>query len=665
MFLFVTVGNTMSNHQPIQDAGFGSFFRYHGWLAPGIKLFRRIGFPAKAAWLSAMFVIPLVILLGLLWSDVSEQVETTRSEETGIHYVGPVTEYITAVQNERRAAMAKAADQADTLAKANAAFDKLVAQQKAFGTAAATVEGFENLRKAHATLPQAAQAADPDAMFVAHNAVIDAAISLIAHIADDSQLALDPELDTYHLMNVGVLLGPQYSENLARLRGLGYTTLLNKQALSPERAKILHKTLALIDYIDGHVENSYKQGVENFPEVAKQFNMATVDSSRTAFLDALNKQVLGETTNSDAAAFLALANTAVDNQRAIDQQLRARLESQLNARITRLQQAFYTKLGVCLLFIFIALYLMLAFYKVMTGGLREVAGHLTEITQGNLGTVPTPWGSDEAAQLMVTLGDMQVSLRRIASSVKESAGSVQTASEEIASASQDLSQRTEASAASLEQSAASMEQISSTVQHTSDTVAGASAIVQENTASATRGGEVIAQVVNTMESIRTSSNQIGEIISVIDGIAFQTNILALNAAVEAARAGEQGRGFAVVASEVRALAGRSAAAAKEIKTLITASIGQVENGSKVVAEAGTTIHDIVANASKINALMAEITSATKEQSVGITEVGAAIHNLDENTQQNAALVEQTASAATSLAEQAQRLAQDVAFFKFK
>jgi methyl-accepting chemotaxis protein len=176
---------------------------------------------------------------------------------------------------------------------------------------------------------------------------------------------------------------------------------------------------------------------------------------------------------------------------------------------------------------------------------------------------------------------------------------------------------------------------------------------------------VISQVVSTMQGINASSAKIADIISVIDGIAFQTNILALNAAVEAARAGEQGRGFAVVASEVRSLAGRSAEAAKEIKRLISASIEQVERGTQVVGEAGKTIEDILGNAGRIDTLMTEIANATREQSLGVNQVGAAVHDLDQNTQQNAALVEETAAAATALSDQAARLAQEVSFFKLK
>ncbi|MCX7275773.1 MAG: methyl-accepting chemotaxis protein [Burkholderiales bacterium] len=656
----------MSTRHPNYDAGFGSFFRYHGWLAPGVKLFRSISFPAKAAWISIMLVIPLALLVWLFWQQTSDQINITQSEQQGIAYVTPITEYIAAAQNLRRSATAKSADMAEMQTKANAAFEKVVAQQKLF-TASATGSNnrFQALSKVHSAIAQAPVAATLEETFAAHSAVIHEALRLISDVADDAQLSLDPELESYHVMNVGVLLGPKYSEQLARLRGLGYAAMASKEPLAPKISELLHENMALIEFIDEQVENSYRLGVEDFPEVAKTFDMKGVDDSRGALLKAIETDILGESIKGDPAAFLAMATTAVDKQRAIDLQLRERLNGMLDARLSRLKRAFFSELGICLLSIALAVYLMLAFYKVMMGGLQEVSGHLTEITKGNLTTAPKPWGTDEVAQLMLTMGAMQLSLRKIASSVREGAGSVQTASDEIASASLDLSQRTESNAASLEKTAASMEQITATVKHTADSVQGATSIVRENAASATRGGEVISQVVKTMDGIRTSSNQIGEIIGVIDGIAFQTNILALNAAVEAARAGEQGRGFAVVASEVRSLAGRSAAAAKEIKTLISASIEQVEVGTRVVAEAGTTIGEIVANAGKIDTLMGEIATATREQTQGVAEVATAVQDLDQSTQQNAALVEQTASAASSLAEQAQRLTDDVAFFKFK
>ncbi len=611
-----------------------------------------------------MFLVPLVFMLWIIWGDAQDQIVFTRSEQQGLLYTKPVLTLIEAAQGLRRAATENK-NLSEAQGTLKTAFDAVAQQQKEQGAAFKTDAGFDALQKAYNAVQQKPLAADLDSTFLAHTEVINAAITLIGNIADGSQLSLDPELDTYHLMNISVLAGPQYTEQLSRIRRLSALTLEDKEPPTSLRRRLTSDAVVLLKFLDDAIENSYQQGIVHFPEVAKTIDMQGVDAARELFLAAVEKQVLIETPSGDANALRALGLTVGDKQSRMNDQLMARLQVQLQARIERLQQTLYRNIGLSVFFVLLALYLMMAFYKVMLGGLREVSNHLTEITQGNLTTAPTPWGSDEAAQLMVTMGDMQTSLRKVAMGVRDSASNVQTASEEIASASQDLSARTEANATSLEKTASAMEQIAATVKHTSDTVQGASAIVRENAASASRGGEVIAQVVNTMEGIRSASNKIGEIIGVIDGIAFQTNILALNAAVEAARAGEQGRGFAVVASEVRSLAGRSAAAAKEIKTLNSASIEQVEQGNRVAAEAGDTIQVIVANAGKIDALMGEITTATREQSQGVAEVGASVNELDQGTQQNAALVEETAAAAGALADQAQRLADDVAFFKFK
>ena len=272
-------------------------------------------------------------------------------------------------------------------------------------------------------------------------------------------------------------------------------------------------------------------------------------------------------------------------------------------------------------------------------------------------------GRDEASTLLRALDRMQDSLRTVVGQVHESSASIRHASSEVASGNTDLSHRTEQAASSLQQTASSMEQLTGTVRHSADSARQASQLAGSAADVAARGGQVVAQVVSTMDEINTSSKKIADIIGTIDGIAFQTNILALNAAVEAARAGEQGRGFAVVASEVRSLAQRSAAAAREIKGLIGASVERVEVGSKLVADAGSTMDEIVASVQRVSDIIGEISAAAGEQSTGIGNVNTAVTKLDGMTQQNAALVEQSAAAAESLREQAERLSSVVGTFK--
>ena len=305
----------------------------------------------------------------------------------------------------------------------------------------------------------------------------------------------------------------------------------------------------------------------------------------------------------------------------------------------------------------------LSLVRSITGGIDIAVKLAQTVAAGDLGSQVVVGRRDEIGTLLTALQQMNGSLVAIVSDVRQASDSIATGSAQIAHGNADLSQRTEEQASNLQQTAASMEQLTATVRHNADTARRASELAEGASSVAARGGEVVGQVVTTMDGITDSSRRIADIIGVIDGIAFQTNILALNAAVEAARAGEQGRGFAVVASEVRSLAQRSATAAKEIKVLIGESVGKVENGTRLVADAGRTMGDIVDQVQRVSTLIAEISDASGEQSRGIGQIGDAVAQLDQVTQQNAALVEESAAAAESLKVQADGLARTVATFR--
>ena len=304
-----------------------------------------------------------------------------------------------------------------------------------------------------------------------------------------------------------------------------------------------------------------------------------------------------------------------------------------------------------------------AITRSITAPIRQAVEVAETVAAGDLTSRIEFQSKDETGQLLNALKAMNDSLISIVGQVRNSSDSIATGSSQIATGNADLSQRTEEQASNLQQTAASMEQLTQTVKQNADTARQATQLAGTASSAATQGGTVVAQVVATMGEISDSSRKISDIIGVIDGIAFQTNILALNAAVEAARAGEQGRGFAVVASEVRSLAQRSASAAKEIKTLIGASVEKVENGSKLVHEAGQSMGEIVTQVKRVNDLINEISASSVEQSTGIGQIGDAVSQLDQVTQQNAALVEESAAAAESLKHQAANLAQTVAVFK--
>jgi methyl-accepting chemotaxis protein len=311
----------------------------------------------------------------------------------------------------------------------------------------------------------------------------------------------------------------------------------------------------------------------------------------------------------------------------------------------------------------VASYIVVKMVWAQLGGEPEYARDITKaIADGDFST-PVKVNPGDTESLLASLHDMQEKLAHTILEIKKSGDMIATASREIASGNADLSARTESQASSLEETASSMEELTTTVAQNADNARQANQLVVSASEVAVKGGQIVGQVVTTMESIKDSSRKIVDIIGVIDGIAFQTNILALNAAVEAARAGEQGRGFAVVATEVRNLAQRSAAAAKEIKGLIGASVDNVDGGSRLVDEAGRTMDEIVASVARVTDIMAEIASASQEQSEGISGINNAIGQMDEMTQQNAALVEQAAAAAESMQDQAAHLADEVAVFR--
>ncbi|GAB7215741.1 hypothetical protein OS42_23520 [Dickeya oryzae] len=295
--------------------------------------------------------------------------------------------------------------------------------------------------------------------------------------------------------------------------------------------------------------------------------------------------------------------------------------------------------------------------KGQLGGEPAYASHIAQqVAQGDL-SVNVMLKADDQHSLLAAMRTMRDSLSHIVSQVRQSSESIAIGSQQIAMGNTDLSSRTEEQAASLQQTAASMEQISQTIRQNGETVREAAQLAAHASDTAAKGSDVVGNVIRTMDGISASSRKIGDIISVIDSIAFQTNILALNAAVEAARAGEQGRGFAVVAGEVRSLAQRSASAAREIKELITESMEQVESGAQLVGSAGTTMDDIVTQAHRVAQLIKEIGVTTTEQESGISQINQAVNQLDQVTQQNAALVEESASAAESLSDQARHLVQ--------
>jgi methyl-accepting chemotaxis protein len=403
---------------------------------------------------------------------------------------------------------------------------------------------------------------------------------------------------------------------------------------------------------------------------AERAQIDTINAQRTAALSLLaHVNALREAGNADAARSEALGpmTTAAE---VYTQSLRdyvalvERVTPEIRARVAADRRNTVMISAAAVGAIILGMLLgTLALVRTIRDPLREAVALADTIAAGNLAPPPPVQRADEFGDMMRALGAMARTLSATVGQVRQSADSIQVASAEVAAGNIDLSQRTEQAASSLQQTASSMEQLTATVRQSADAATQANQLATSASAVARRGGAVVAQVVSTMDEINHSSKRIADIISTIDGIAFQTNILALNAAVEAARAGEQGRGFAVVAAEVRSLAQRSAEAAREIKALISASVGKVESGARLVQGAGTTMGEIVDSVQRVSDVIAEISAAAAEQSQGIAEVNGAVSKLDQATQQNAALVEQSAAAAESLKGQALRLTEVVSQFR--
>ena len=498
-----------------------------------------------------------------------------------------------------------------------------------------------------------------------HAKVITRYFKTLDLLLDHSGLILDPQADTYYLMSAALTKLPFATEALGqtRARGAGF---LAEGKITPEgRAMVAGLVRASSDHHEG-MAVAFDKAFDANPELKTALGATVVAAQAPiqAALELASKEVVAADALQYAAPdYIAAFTKAIDSLFFIEQSALNQLENALGDRVRNLRTTQYVQFGLLGLLLLGVGWLARAVARSITEPLRRAVELAEQVAAGDLTGDAVVRGRDEIAKLMVALKGMKDSLHRVVGEVRGNAESVATASCEIAQGNTDLSRRTEQQAASLEETASSMEELTSTVRLNVEHAREANQLAQDAREMAHHGGESVQQMVRTMHAINTSSKKIGDIIAVIDGIAFQTNILALNAAVEAARAGDQGRGFAVVAGEVRSLAQRSAEAAKQIKSLVSASVEQVDAGTHVVEETGRTIDRAVGAIRSVAEAIAQITHASSEQSAGLALISNAVHHMDDLTQQNAALVEQSAAAATSLQGQASRLSGLVNKFK--
>ncbi|MDP3842306.1 MAG: methyl-accepting chemotaxis protein [Oxalobacteraceae bacterium] len=508
----------------------------------------------------------------------------------------------------------------------------------------------------------------PDS-FAAHTATIGQLLKIKALMLEHYGLSFDPEAQSYYLIDAALVQAPMLAEIFGQIRARG-AGLLAAGGEAPIESRMT--VSALIDKANERYQSlndSLASAASRNPQLRDKLaapGQAAITSAKQVIQLAQNEIVKTEQLQFSSSDYVDQFTTAIDTQFKLNEVALVELEAILTARVARLTATSYVLSGAIVLLSLLAAFINLLITRGLLhqlGGEPAYAASIVEkISGGDLAAAIQLKPGDQFS-LLFAMKSMRDHLATIVGNVRSGTDSIATASGQIAAGNLDLSSRTEQQASTLEQTAASMEQLTSTVRQNADNARQANQLAVSASAVAVKGGAVVAQVVGTMHDINASAGKISDIIGVIDGIAFQTNILALNAAVEAARAGEQGRGFAVVATEVRNLAQRSASAAKEIKVLINDSVQKVDAGSVLVEQAGATMGEIVASVRKVTDIMAEITTASQEQSQGIEQVNQAVAQMDEVTQQNAALVEQAAAASEALQEQASHLAQVVSVFK--
>jgi len=638
----------------------------------GAALMRQMRFPGKMLLIMITFMIQLVWVLSVMVTTRLELIDFTQLERDGVRYAKVIYPAIDLAgrwrQQSRNAAFGEGGER---LTQERQAFDAVYVQLQALdaelgssmGSTAAFAAVSAAVQAARAVQPVAGTPADPEAVYNGMIGVSRTLAELLDGVTDGSGLALDPELSSFYLMSALFFRAPDILQNTIEVRGLVRTALQAKSITRPNSAR-LRGYLALIRRDIASSENEIAKVQKAAPEFAAKVVRGALKAT-SDFLEQMGQSVpVGATDlQGDVPSFLKAANAAIDGQFAQVAQNLDVLDAMLSRREAALTQGLWLALGVTLVSLLLAAYFFMGVYSAMVTGFATMRRGLISIAMGDLRTPVTAVGHDEVAGIVKELGNMQIALGQTVQRVQEASDVVVNSSIEIAQGTQDLAGRTESAAAALEQSSAALEQTNSTVAMTAESVGKASHIATENANAASKGGAVMQDVADTMQRIQASSQKIGDIIGVIDGIAFQTNILALNAAVEAARAGEQGRGFAVVATEVRALAGRSAAAAKEIKALISTSTDEVSNGAGIVRQASDHMHEIVERAEQIKSLLEEVANGAREQSLGIGQIGEAVNQLDQSTQANAALVEQTAAAASVLSQAAVRMAAQVDEFQ--
>ncbi len=632
---------------------------------PASALMRRLSLLPKFGIVALLFSLPAIIVTGLLINELNKAISFSVQERVGVqqmqtlHQLLDVAQQLRGLRHLALAGNGKAKEAAQ--AKQEQFTQLLIIFEKS--NFAVLAPNMAELKRNWQILLSKVATSKSRESYLEHSALLEQLAHFNRQLANVANLSLDPEIETNYLIDLFAKNLPELTDELSDVgaRGASY---IDTGLLEPNEDLLISANVMLAKRDIERLNAAFHISLQQYPSQQKDLQgYVAVLSENRQFLERAKNEVLNTLNQTSGSEFLAASQRNTSTLFALAAKVAQQIEQKLEQRIARDQLRRNLMLGVVVFILLVAAYLLTGFYLAFSAETNELSEAVAHVSGGNLNRRIYSHGSDEIAQLLNAFDGMRGDLLKLVKNIRESSESITTAAEEIAHGNADLSNRTEQQASSLAETTASMAALTEAVKHNLLGAEHASANARTASQVAQAGGAAVAQVINTMDGIEKSSKKISDIIGVIDGIAFQTNILALNAAVEAARAGEQGRGFAVVASEVRNLAQRSAGAAKEIKQLITQSVEQVNAGSTQVRSAGQTMQNIVDSITKVTATMHEITDASAEQSSSILHVNEALRQIDQITQQNAALVEEAAAAAESMHVQALKLTHAVAVFE--
>ena len=638
------------------------------FMKPGMKLMRELKFPAKMTLMTVVLLLPLSWLTAqALWSAHGD-LQATRAEAEGVPLIGLTLHVVVQTQKHRglvnrslagdTAADAALADTRAALKAASQALNSCLLAQPGSGLLAP----WQSIHRVITQLADGDVPRDAAASFRLHSEQVTALRELLARSAESSGLLLEPESTPFHLMHLAVEPLVPWSESLGQLRGRG-AALLRRGQIDPAEAGELVAQMRLLEHTSATAQQMV-QALGRSGEAAPQ-GFAQALALSKSFADRTQALLASSGGGGDASAFFESGTQAIEAVVGVGRASSKRLQTLLDERAQRLQRIWLMALAAGIAAVFGVAYLTLVFFRTSFGAVRVLQGSVAQLAAGDFATRIRLRGTDELSVVGQSLDAMTGRISEMVSDIRSNSSIVAQAGSRLAEDTRALSERTESQASSLEQTSASVQEISAAVRRSAQDSEAAAQMAARMSRVAEQGGQSIQSAVASMHDIQASSKRVSDIVGVIEGIAFQTNILALNAAVEAARAGEQGRGFAVVASEVRSLAQRSSSSAREIKSLIGASSGHVETGVVQIAGASRTFEEIVAGIREMADSVRAIHTSSTEQSSGLAQIAQAVQHIDELTQQNAQMVDSALHSSSQLSERAAKLAQAVASFRLR